>query len=115
MVETRSDITYATLLVNRFINNPSHQHTEAVKIILKYLKGLKNKGITYGGETKLNIEGYLDSNWAGDKESQRSPSGFIFMLNVESVSWCSKKQVTVAISSTEAKYITLTQTTKKVI
>lgn len=57
MVEIRLDIAYTTLLVSRFAQNPSHQHIEAVKTILKYLKGLKNRGITYGGEKKLKIKG----------------------------------------------------------
>lgn len=62
MVETRPDIAFATLLVSRFAKNPSHLHTEAVKTILKYLKGLKNRGIIYGGEEELKIEGYSNSN-----------------------------------------------------
>ena len=49
MVETRPDIAFATSLVSRFAKNPSHQHTKAVKTILKYLKGSKHRGITYGG------------------------------------------------------------------
>lgn len=60
------------------------------------------------------MEGYSDSDCAGDKESQKSTFGFIFMLNGRSVSWYSKKQVTVALSLTEAEYIALTLTAKKV-
>ena len=56
---------------------------------------------------RLLIKGYSDSDWAGDKESQKSTSGFIFILNRGSVSWCSKKQSTVALLSTEVKYIAL--------
>lgn len=57
MIETRLDIIYTTLLVSCFVKNLSHQYIEAVKTILKYLKGLKNRGITYGGEEKLKIKG----------------------------------------------------------
>ena len=93
MVETRPDIAIATSLVSRFAKNPSHQHTEAVKTILKYFKGSKHRGITYGGDEELKIEGYSDSDWAGDKESQKSTSDFIFMLNGGPISWRSKKAV----------------------
>lgn len=53
------------------------------------------------------MEGYSDSDWAKNKKSQKSTSGFIFMLNNSPVSWCSKKQPTIALSSTEAEYIAL--------
>lgn len=69
-----------------------------------------------GGGTdvdNLTIEGYFDFDWAGDKSSRRSTSGFIFMLNGGPVSWCSKRQATVALSSTEAEYIALTMAAKE--
>lgn len=113
MVETRSDIAFATSVASRFSKNPSHQHTEAVETILRYLKGSRDCGITYGGQDKLLIEGYSDSDWAGDKESKKSTSGYIFMLNGGPVSWCSKRQSTKALSSTEAKYIALTLAAKE--
>lgn len=81
VVETRPDIAFATSVASCFAKNPGHQHMEAVKTILQYLKGSKDRGITYGGQDKLLIEGYLDSDWAGDTESRRSTSGFIFILN----------------------------------
>lgn len=85
MIETRPDIACSTSVASRFAKNPSHSHTEGVKRILKYLKGTKDCGIVHGGDgkegNKLTIEGYYDSDWAGDKTSRRSTSGFIFMLN----------------------------------
>ena len=117
MVETRPDIAFSTSVASRFAKNPGHIHTEAVKRILKYLKGTKERGIVYGGGgadiDNLTIEGYSDSDWAGDKSSRRSTSGFIFMLNGGPVSWCSKRQATVALSSTEAEYIALTLAAKE--
>ena len=81
MVETRPDIAFATSVASRYTKNPSHQHIEAVKTILRYMKGSKQRGITYGGQEKLLVEGYSDSDWAEDLESRKSTSGFIFMLN----------------------------------
>ena len=113
MVETRPDIAFATSVASRFAKNPSHQHTEAVKTILRYLKSSRERGITYGGQDQILVEGYSDSDWAGDKESRKSTSGFIFMLNGGPVSWCSKRHATVALSSTEAEYIALTLAAKE--
>ena len=113
MVETRPDIAFATSVASRYSKNPSHQHTEAVKTILRYMKGSRNRGITYGGQKKLLLEGYSDSDWARDLESRKSTSGFIFTLNSGPVSWCSKRQPTINLSSTEAKYIALTLAAKE--
>lgn len=107
MLETRPDISFAISVASRFAKNPGHQHTEAVKTFFRYLKGSRDQGITYSGQDKLLVEGYSDSDWAGDKDSRKSTSGFIFILNGGPVSWCSKKQPTVALSSTKAEYIAL--------
>ncbi len=117
IVETRPDIAFATSVVSRFAKNLSQQHTKAVKTIMRYLKATKTVGIMYGngeGSGDLIIKGYSDSNWAGDHATRKSTSGFIFMLNDGPVSWCLKRQATVALSSTEAKYVALTLITKEV-
>ncbi len=115
MVETRPDVAFATSVASRFAKNPGHRHMEAVKTILRYLKGSRERGITYGDldQEDLLLEGYSDSDWAGDRESRRSTSGFIFLLIGGPVSWCSKRQSTVALSSTEAEYIALTLAAKE--
>ena len=113
MVEMRPNIAFTTSIASCFAKNPGHQHTEAVKTILQYLKGSNKRGITYGGQSKLLVKGYSNSDWVGDKESRKSTSGFIFMLNGGPVSWCSKRQPTVALSSTEAEYIALTLAAKE--
>lgn len=82
MVETRPDIALATSVVSRFAKNPSHQHSEAVKTIFRYLKAT---GITYGGEEgrDLIIKGYSDSDWAGDHTTRKSTSGYQFWSTVD--------------------------------
>lgn len=62
IVENGPDIAFITSLVSYFIKNPSHQHTEAVKTILKYPKDLKNRKIIYGGEEELKIKDYSKSD-----------------------------------------------------
>lgn len=62
MVKTQPDMAFATSVISRFVKNPSHQHIEAVKTILKYLKGSRDWGIMYEGEKELCIKGYSDSD-----------------------------------------------------
>ena len=81
MVKTRPDIIFTTSVANCFAKNPGHQHIEAMKTILQYLKGSKDQGIIYGDKDKLLIKMYSDSNWTGNKENRKSTSGFIFMSN----------------------------------
>ncbi len=116
MVKTKPDIAFTTSVVSRFANNPSRQYPEAVNTIIQYFKATRTRGITYGGEKKedMIIKGYSNSDWAGDHATRKSTSGFIFMLNGGPVSWCSKRQATVALSLTEAKYVALTLAAKEV-
>ncbi len=113
MVETWPDIAFATPVSSRYSKNLSHQHTEVVKTILRYMKKSKQRGITYGGHKKRLVEWYSDSDCAGDLESRKSTSGFIFTLNGGLVSWWSKRQPTVALPSTEVEYIALTLAAKE--
>ena len=113
MVETRPNIAFVTSIASRYAKNLSHQHSGAVKMILRYMKDYKHYGITHGGQEKLLVKGYSDSDWVGDLESRKSASGFIFILNGAPVSWCFKRQPTVARSSTEAEHIALTLAAKE--
>lgn len=113
IVETRPNIAFSTSIVSKFAKNLSCQYTEAIKTILWYLKGSRNRDITYEKQNKLLLKEYFDFNWAGDKKSQKSTSSYIFMFNGGPVNWCSKRQSTIALSSTEAKYIALTLTVKE--
>ena len=112
MIETRPDIAFATSIVSRHAKNPEKTHIEAVKIILRYLDVTKNRDIIFD-EDDLKIVDYSDFDWAEDKKERKSILDYVFMLNNDSISWCSKRQITVALSSTEAEYMTLTLTAKE--
>jgi hypothetical protein len=77
------------------------------KRILRYIASTFNYGIKYDSTTFTNLVGYCDSDWAGCTEDRRSTSGQIFLLGTSVISWSSKKQATVALSSAEAEYIAL--------
>ena len=112
MLGTWPDITYAVGLVSQFSTNPNSKHWGAVKRIFRYLAGTPGLGIHYGGGNTCG--GYSDSDWGGSQD-QRSTSGYVFLLNTEAISWASKKQSVVALSSTEAEYMALTQALKEVL
>ena len=79
MVCTRPDIAHAVGMVSRFLSNPGKDHWEAVKWILRYLKGTSNMCLCFGG-AKLVLEGYTDSDMTGDLDSRKSTSGFLFIF-----------------------------------
>lgn len=104
MICTRPDICHAVGLVSRFQSNPGLEHWKAVKRILRYLKGTEDYVLCYGG-SDLRLVGYTDADWGGDPDERKSTSGYAFMLNGGAVSWCSKKQSCIALSTMEAEYI----------
>ena len=105
LTHTRPDLTYAVGIVSRFMHCPSKQHFGAAKRILRYIAGTTSYGIWYSRKNKFELVGYSDSDWAGEKEDMKSTSGNCFTLGSGIVSWASKKQATVALSSTEAEYV----------
>ena len=108
MVCTRPDIAYAVGVVSRFLANPGKEHWKAVKWILRYLRGTTKRCLCFGNG-KLELMDYTDSDWAGDKDSRKSSSGYITTFAGGAVSWQSKLQKCVALSTTEAEYIAATE------
>lgn len=78
-----------------------------MKRVLRYLKGTKSYQLKFGNYKIEKLVGYCDANWAGDLDSCRSTSGYVFLLGNNAVSWCSKKQQTVSLSTTESEYIAI--------
>ena len=112
---TRVDITFAVSYVARFSSDPTKRHWIAVKRILRYLKGTADLGLLYTSSGEQTCFGYSDSDWAGDVEDRRSTSGYIFKFSGAGISWKSKKQISVALSTAEAEYIALSSSVQEVI
>ena len=100
---TRPDIAYAVSVVSRFMHNPSKQHMDAVVRILRYLKSAPGKGLLFSKHGNTDILGYSYSDWAG-KGDRRSTSGYLTFVGGNLVTWKSKKQKVVSLSSAEAEY-----------
>ena len=100
-------------MLSQFCQNTDQEHWTAAKRVLRYLKGTAKHSLRYEAGDMTELEGYVDSDWAGDPESRRSTSGFIFKLGTGSVSWRSGKQPIVACSTTEAEYIALSEAVRE--
>jgi hypothetical protein len=116
MVGTRPDIAYAVSVLGKYTNNPTSKHLQIAKKLVAYLHTTESFYMTYPiVDGPLELVGYSDSDWGADKENRRSVGGYVFLLNGTPISWRSKKQATVALSSTEAEYMALTAATKEAI
>jgi hypothetical protein len=124
MTETRPDLAIVISTLSQFLANPSMEHIAAAKRVFRYLQGTKAYGTTHGARDKLweqlehqpgQLHGYVDADFAQNLETRRSTTGYVFMLGEGSISWTSKRQPTVALSSCEAEYMAETQAAKEAI
>ena len=117
MVCTRPDIAHAVSLVSRFMANPGKAHWQALKWILRYIKGSLGRVLVYGGVRNSRrttaIEGFVDSDYAGCLDSRKSLTGFVFTAFGTAISWKASLQKVVALSTTEVEYIALTKAMKE--
>ncbi|KAK2372692.1 putative mitochondrial protein [Trifolium repens] len=107
LCNTRPDICFAVGMVSRFMSKPKWSYYQAAVRILRYIKGTLKHGVLFPfkGKTKSELLSYSDSDWCGDRVDRRSTSGYLFKFLGGPISWCSKKQPVVALSTCEAEYI----------
>ena len=115
MVATRPDLAVAVGALSQFAADPCPTHWQALKRVLRYLQATPTHGLDFSRDGIATLQGYSDADWAGDVETRRSTSGYAFMMNNGCISWRSKKQRTVALSSTEAEYMALTEAIQEAI
>jgi transposase InsO family protein len=100
---TRPDIAQAVGALTRYMSAPSTTHWNAAKGVLRYIAGTPGYGINFTSPSYLR--GYCDSDFAGDLDTRRSTTGYVFLYNGGAISWSSRLQPTVAVSTTEAEYM----------
>ena len=105
LTASRPDIMHAVCLCARYQANPKESHYIALKRILRYIKNTIHLGIWYGRTSNFDLVGYTDSDFAGDRVDRKSTSGTCQFLGESLVSWSSRKQCSVALSTAEAEYI----------
>ena len=89
-------------VVSQYMQSPKKSHLETAHRILRYIKGTIDYGVFYKTGAQVEVIGYCDADYAGDHDTRRSTTGYMFSLGSGVVSWCSKRQPTVSLSSTEA-------------
>lgn len=114
MVCTRPDIAHAVGVVSRFLSNPGREHWNAVKWIMRYLRGTSNFTLSFGSGKPVLV-GYTDSDMAGDVDSRKSTSGYLLIFSGGAVSWQSRLQKCVALSTAEAEFIAATEACKEML
>jgi Reverse transcriptase (RNA-dependent DNA polymerase)/Integrase core domain len=107
LLHTRPDLTYSVGIVSKFMESPRSEHMAAVKQILRYIKGSISLGCVYKrcSDSELKLVGFSDSDLAGNLDDRKSTTGVLFFLGGNIISWFSRKQKVVALSSCEAEYI----------
>lgn len=113
---TRPDVAAAVGVLSQYMSRPNKEHWIGVKRVMRYLKGTLMYGLKfYAHEEEPELFGYSDADWAGDVDTRRSTSGYVFQIGSSTISWSSKKQATVAKSSTEAEYVALSSATQEAV
>jgi hypothetical protein len=113
---TRPDISLAVSKLSQFNQDPSITHLNTARRILKYAVSTKDFTIKYGGSTcAIQIDGYADADWGSDLTQRKSTTGYVFMMNGGPISWTSKKQTTVALSTMEAEYMSLSDVARELL
>ncbi len=112
-VATRPDIGFAVSTLSRFLDNPGSAHWEAVKRVFRYLSGTRDYELTYGGE-RHDLVGYTDVDGVA-QEHRHAISGYAFLIDGGAISWSSRKQELITLSTAEAEYVATTHAAKEAI
>ncbi|XP_019098403.1 PREDICTED: uncharacterized protein LOC109131685 [Camelina sativa] len=115
LLHTRPDLSFCVGILSRFMSSPRESHGVALKQCLHYLKGTVGLGLSYGRSRVPKLIGYSDSSHNADPIDSRSTYGHIFYFGDSPISWCSRKQDVVAMSSCEAEFMAGTEATKQAI
>ncbi|XP_071628360.1 uncharacterized protein [Temnothorax longispinosus] len=110
-VVSRPDIAFALNVASRALDNPTKAHWNLVKRIIRYVKGTTDYGIVYGANNQFKT--FSDADYAGDKETRKSTTGVVCMYGGAAISWQSTKQQCVAVSTTEAEYVSAAAAARK--
>jgi len=102
---TRPNIMFVVSFISRFMARLTELHLQAAKRVLRYLKGIVDYGIFYKKNGNKQLVTFIDNDYVRDIEDRESTSGYVFMLSRGAVSWSSKKQPIVTLSTTEAKFM----------
>ncbi|KAL0448903.1 UNVERIFIED_CONTAM: Retrovirus-related Pol polyprotein from transposon TNT 1-94 [Sesamum latifolium] len=111
---TQPNLCFAVGMVSWYQSNHGPDHWVAVKRILRYLKGMSDRALCYRGGS-LKLVGYSDVGGSADRDECKSTSGYAFLLRGVVITWCSKKQPCISLSTMEAEYVACTSAVQEAI
>ncbi|XP_035830842.1 secreted RxLR effector protein 161-like [Helianthus annuus] len=111
---TRPDLAFEVGVLSRYMQTPRKRHLDVIRHVLRYVKHTFNMGVRFNQSEKLELSGFCEADYAGDLDTRRSTTGFVFKLGRGAVTWCSKRQPTVSLSTTEAEYRAATMAAQEV-
>jgi hypothetical protein len=114
---TRPDLAWSYSELSKYVQNPGKAHMDAAHHVLRYLRATYDQAIVYERTNEManTIWGWVDSDWAADLDSRRSHTGYVIMLTGGAVSWKSRRQDCVSLSTSEAEYVAASQCGQEVI
>jgi hypothetical protein len=115
MLATRPDLAFAVGVLSKHSATPGEEHWSALKRAYRYLRKTSDERLTFRGNGEINPRGFVDADWASDNNDRRSITGQVFLMAGGAVSWQSKKQDSVALSSTEAEYMAASSATREAL
>ena len=110
---TRPNISYAVGVMSHYMQNPKKPDLEAVQQILRYVKSTIDYGLLYKKGEDCKLVGYCDVDYAREQDTRRSTTGYVFKLGFRTISWCSKRQLMVSLSTTKAEYRAVAMVTQE--
>lgn len=114
MLGTRPDVAFAVTRLSKFNNNPSSAHFKFAQYICRYLRGTIEFRLRFAGDSNAGLVTYVDSDWAENRDDRHSIAGQVSLMAGAAISWVSRRQPTVAHSSTEAEYMSASDACRQI-
>jgi hypothetical protein len=108
LLHTRPDLSFPVGLLSRFMQDPKESHSGAIKQVMRYLRGTLSYGVHYSSKGSNKLVGFSDSSHGVNGDDGKSTTGHVFYYGNSPITWCSRKQNTVALSSCEAEFMAAT-------
>ncbi|CAJ2650469.1 unnamed protein product [Trifolium pratense] len=105
LLATRPDLAFSVCLIAIYMERPTKLNLAAAKRVLRYIQDTLNFGILYTRSNDCELKGWTDSDYAGDIDDRKSTSGYVYMYGNGAISWSSKKQAIITLSTTEVEYV----------
>jgi hypothetical protein len=112
---TRPDLSFAVSLLSRFQADPGIDHWSALMHVIGYIRNTMDYGLTYSRDDDITPLAYVDADYGGCRDTRRSTSGYVFTMAGGAVTWSSKRQATVALSTVEAEYVAMSRCAQQMI